>query len=315
MTVETATKISQLNKLWPAGTDPKSEGDDHLRLIKSTLQAVMDDSGTTIKFTQPIESPAGAVIPSVAQRGLLWGLVLSNDPGDLVNDIAVSAGSAASDDAIPSMITLAIAMTKRTDAVWAAGNNNGGFDGGPMPINSGAHCYLIGKSTDATAADIFFSAGLTPTLPSGWDRKRRIGSVLHDATQIRPFVQRGNRFMLNPPVNIRNATTAATDTLLTISGPTGVRFRPILQSNLAVNASSSANNAIADGDMASTTGINAYQNVIAGTGGNASDATIIDHVYSNTAQQVRFSAVISSGTINQNVLNSVGWWDDRGING
>lgn len=39
MTVETATNISQLNATYPAASDPKSEGDDHLRLIKSTLQA------------------------------------------------------------------------------------------------------------------------------------------------------------------------------------------------------------------------------------------------------------------------------------
>lgn len=39
MTVETATNISQLNATYPAASDPKSEGDDHIRLIKSTLQA------------------------------------------------------------------------------------------------------------------------------------------------------------------------------------------------------------------------------------------------------------------------------------
>ena len=60
MTVETATKISQLLATAPPGTDPKSEGDNHLRLIKGTLQSVFDDSGTTIKTTLPIESPDGA---------------------------------------------------------------------------------------------------------------------------------------------------------------------------------------------------------------------------------------------------------------
>jgi hypothetical protein len=39
MTVETATNISQLNASYPAASDPKSEGDDHIRLVKSTLQA------------------------------------------------------------------------------------------------------------------------------------------------------------------------------------------------------------------------------------------------------------------------------------
>ena len=39
MTVETATYIADLNATYPAGTDAKSEGDDHLRLIKEVLKA------------------------------------------------------------------------------------------------------------------------------------------------------------------------------------------------------------------------------------------------------------------------------------
>lgn len=39
MSVETATYISDLNATYPASGDPKSEGDDHLRLIKSTVKA------------------------------------------------------------------------------------------------------------------------------------------------------------------------------------------------------------------------------------------------------------------------------------
>ncbi len=38
MGVETGDKISDLNPLWPLGTDPVSQGDDHVRLIKGVLQ-------------------------------------------------------------------------------------------------------------------------------------------------------------------------------------------------------------------------------------------------------------------------------------
>lgn len=37
MTIEAATYVSQLDAAHPTGTEVKSEGDDHLRLIKSTL--------------------------------------------------------------------------------------------------------------------------------------------------------------------------------------------------------------------------------------------------------------------------------------
>ena len=39
MTIETATYINQLNSALPGATDPKSEGDDHIRLLKSTVKA------------------------------------------------------------------------------------------------------------------------------------------------------------------------------------------------------------------------------------------------------------------------------------
>ena len=46
MTVETATSISQLSATLPLATDPISQGDDHLRLIKSVLQAQFTSLGT-----------------------------------------------------------------------------------------------------------------------------------------------------------------------------------------------------------------------------------------------------------------------------
>lgn len=38
MTIESATYIADLNVLYPAAGDSKSEGDDHLRLIKTVLK-------------------------------------------------------------------------------------------------------------------------------------------------------------------------------------------------------------------------------------------------------------------------------------
>jgi hypothetical protein len=44
MGVETSTTISGLNATWPLGSDPKSEGDNHIRMIKDVLQRAFDDS-------------------------------------------------------------------------------------------------------------------------------------------------------------------------------------------------------------------------------------------------------------------------------
>jgi len=47
MTVESASYISQLNSSQPTASDNISEGDDHLRLIKSVLKTQFPNLGTT----------------------------------------------------------------------------------------------------------------------------------------------------------------------------------------------------------------------------------------------------------------------------
>ena len=59
MTVESASYISQLNTAYPAAGDNISEGDDHLRLIKSVLQTQFPNLSTT------------AVNPTAAQMNKL----------------------------------------------------------------------------------------------------------------------------------------------------------------------------------------------------------------------------------------------------
>lgn len=47
MTVETASYISQLDPTYPAAGDPKSEGDNHFRLVKTVLKTQFPNFGTT----------------------------------------------------------------------------------------------------------------------------------------------------------------------------------------------------------------------------------------------------------------------------
>lgn len=47
MTIETATYISQLDATYPAAGDAKSEGDNHLRLIKSAVKATLPNITAT----------------------------------------------------------------------------------------------------------------------------------------------------------------------------------------------------------------------------------------------------------------------------
>jgi len=51
MTVESATYINQLDATKPGATDPKSEGDDHLRLLKSTVKATFPNVTGAVSAT------------------------------------------------------------------------------------------------------------------------------------------------------------------------------------------------------------------------------------------------------------------------
>ena len=61
MALESATYINQLVVTNPVASDPKSQGDDHLRLLKSTLQATFPNV-------------AGAVTPTHVEFGYLAGV-------------------------------------------------------------------------------------------------------------------------------------------------------------------------------------------------------------------------------------------------
>lgn len=258
MGVETATKISQLNATWPPGTDNKSEGDNHLRLIKSVLQSSFDDSGSTIKTTLPIEVPGGKLTgdldmnsykilnvlqlllkdatgladfmnsevrnaKALWQRGFLFGLTTT--PG--ANTIDVAVGTAATDDAIPVLMTLAAPISKNVNAVWAVGNGAGGCLDGAGLANGTGHIYLI-QRPDTGVVDVAVSASLTPVLPTNYTRKRRIFSFTRVAAANTLYTQVGDLAMLQQVVadlTVNNPGTAAV--LRTLNVPSGIPIEAI----------------------------------------------------------------------------------------
>lgn len=64
MTVEVATFINTLDATYPAATDAKSEGDDHIRLLKTTIKATFPNvtgaltpTHTQLNFVTGVTSP------------------------------------------------------------------------------------------------------------------------------------------------------------------------------------------------------------------------------------------------------------------
>lgn len=96
MGLETATSISALNALWPLGSDPRSQGDDHLRLIKKVLQAdAVRKGGDTMTGTLDVGSfDIGAATGGVRVTPAA-GVQISRAGEHFVGLGTASAGSAA----------------------------------------------------------------------------------------------------------------------------------------------------------------------------------------------------------------------------
>lgn len=139
MTIETATYISDLNAANPGATDVIPEGDDHIRLIKSTVKTTFPNvSGAVTPTHTVINNLAAGTFPGVAVTGVT-NLTMT---GNLSVQGNTTVGDAAGD-----------ALTVNPNAVTWSNN----------PTHSGNHTYSgnVSVSGNTTLGD---AAGDTITI-------------------------------------------------------------------------------------------------------------------------------------------------------
>lgn len=85
MGLETGTTIASLNAAWPLGSDPKSQGDDHLRLVKAVVKSDAVAKAPPAAASQNIVGPltlfAGQPNDNTALGGLGGGTVAARRTG------------------------------------------------------------------------------------------------------------------------------------------------------------------------------------------------------------------------------------------
>lgn len=159
-------------------------------------------------------------------RGYVDGFIMSNNGSDANNDLDIAAGSCR-DDGNAANITLAASITKRLDATWTAGTNQGGLDTGSEANSTWYHVFVIRHPTTFVVDVLFSTSASAPTMPSGYTQKRRIGAVYNDGSgNLLAFVQHGDLFYWKTPildVDVSNLSTTEVEYALTV--PTGVRVR------------------------------------------------------------------------------------------
>jgi len=260
---------------------------------------------------------SGGTLSSAAfPYGVIYGLTLSNNGSDATNDIDIASGYAA-DSTGAAVMNLASAITKRLDAAWAVGTNQGGLDTGSI-ANTTYHVWLIQRS-DTSVVDALFSASATsPTMPTNYDRKRRIGSILRESAAIAAFSQFGDEFRRSASVldvNVTNPGDAAITR--TLSVPTGVKVDAII--NIAFDAGAGSTivylSPLDVSDEAASAAAAPLGNI--GMTDNADADTRMFgqiRIRTNTSAQIRSRLQGSNATANL-FIATLGWIDTRGRDG
>lgn len=162
------------------------------------------------------------------------GLAISNNSSDSTNDIDIAAGSVASSDTVPVLLTLSSAITKRLDAAWAVGTGNGGLDTGSI-ANTTYFVWIIARS-DTGVVDALFSASATsPTMPASYDLRsaKPVGVFIRSGGSIVQFVLNGeNRYTLDVFVrDVSGGTIGTSATLHALSVPNADGIEAIISAS------------------------------------------------------------------------------------
>lgn len=241
--------------------------------------------------------------------GYKSGLILSNNTTDATNDIDIAVGKCR-DSTDADDIVLASAITKRLDASWTVGTNQGGLDTGSI-ANTTYHVWII-KRSDTGVVDVLFSTSATaPTMPTDYDYKRRIGSIVRLSGAIKAFVQDGNHFSWATPVGDVNSVNPGTSAVTrTLTLPTGIRIRAdVSVAGTGVSAATDNPQGILISDLSTndTTPSNILCTIFVYSTVPVRLATVTT-VYTNTSAQIRSRVQVSTANTVL-YISTYGWTD------
>jgi hypothetical protein len=265
-------------------------------------------AGTAGQFLQTggaAANPAWASQTSALPRSYLAGLTLSNNGSDATNDIDIAVGSAR-DSTNAVDITLAASLTKRLDANWAVGTNQGGLDTGAI-ANALYYIWLI-KRSDTGVVDVLFSTSATaPTMPTSYDYKRRIGSIRRSGATILPFQQTGDIFLYKTTILDFNTNVGTSRSLATLTAPPSMVAKVRVVGNNAAGAVAFLVTPTYETDAAPAP--TAVPGITFTNPAASVNAAIELDIYADTSIQIALRA--SAATSPMTVLTR-GWIDRRG---
>lgn len=297
---------------WECGTGHLSAS---TTLVRDTV-IDSSNSGSAVNFsvgTKDVTNDVPAATQLVAPKGHIYGLNLSNNGTDGDHDIDIAVGEASSDDSSPILMKLTSALTKQADATWAAGDAAGGnLDGTTLSASGTVHWWLIsdasGTTVDVACSD-HDTSGLSPTLPSGYTKKRRIGSVVLDASSnIRGFSQNDDFFMLKSRVqNFSDTTPSTSKTLVSCVCPEGIIVELVCRAILVYDATGAYIAWLNAEDDGYTVDADNHD-IRVGSGNTVANINFFRTT--NTSGQIAYDS--NGATVTTNLMFTLGWIDPRG---
>lgn len=262
----------------------------------------------------PSYNPSIPIYP----KGHIFGLTLSNNGSDATNDIDIAAGQCL--DSTGVIFMTPSALTKRLDAGWAAGTNQGMRNSGAAITDTTYHIYAVCQAgganpdiyahTSTTVATVI-TALQAETGGSAYAFARRIGSIVRISGAILTFVQTGDLFEVSGigtevTASPSIGTAAATATLTKC--PTGLKLPVELQ--VRVDCTSPEYVIFTDLDAAD---IDPLNSTLGDIGGDEANTPFLGtaRVVTNTSAQVRYRVHVGdAGTTLR--ISTKSWTDTRG---
>lgn len=168
----------------PYQIDPFKKGNYHPYNSWRCLLSFYNDSSSNISSITNIDEVFGVGLSTVTNYGkslLPQQITIENDLGDTSHDILFNAGNFDFDDGSGQAV-LSSNLIKQIDAAWVAGNNQGGLFSGTVATNTTYHMFVI-SNDDGSLVDAGFSSDINAAdIPTGYTKKRRIASLVTDAS-------------------------------------------------------------------------------------------------------------------------------------
>lgn len=230
------------------------------------------DGAWAVPFTAAAMSDLLAGTASTyADSQLLYQLLIAdsliqNNAIDAVNDIDV-------------LLNGSSVATKRLDATWAAGTNQGGLDTGSKANSTTYHVWLLRKNSDGTLDALFSTQAISPTVPTGYTKVRALGAIITDSGgTILPFLQSGDSFTLITAILDASGAANTTATLRTLTVPQGVKVIAQMFVGMVNAAGNGGYLSAWDADL----------------GSSASGHRVMERLTGNTENGVTFSVITSA---------------------